>query len=144
MTFAPYGPEDLAREAALRERVGRAWNCTPVPLAEYDPVDCRLERHKRTVAIAELKCHRYRIDTGFYISDHKPPAVRRLAAGFGVPGFLVAAFDDGRAYWVRIEQARAVKIDWRARRDYYGGPEPAEWVAYLDWRPWEPLIEGII
>jgi hypothetical protein len=141
VSFAPYGPEDLTKQEALRQRVEAAWECTAHPFAEYDPVDVRLERAGRTVAVAELKCHQYRIDAGFYISDHKLPRVRALATGFDVPGFLVAAFNDGHAYWVPVAEVRAVRIDWRARRDFYGNPEPAEWVAYLDWDPWQLLEE---
>ena len=139
--LAPYGPHDLDREAALRERVALAWKCTVVRFAELDVVDVRLERHGRTLAVAELKCRDRRYDD-LMISDHKPPALKRWAAGLGVPGFIVVEFnDDGAAIWADVADVRGIRLKWRARRDYYGNLEPAEWVVFLDYDPFRPLEE---
>lgn len=96
--------QEKAEEARVRARIEDVWDIEVTPYHQWDQMDWRGVRNKRTVANFEHKGRRIPSDkyATVFMSQHKYMTLLMTYLATGVPGIFIASWSDGIIKYLNV------------------------------------------
>jgi len=101
-------PEDMQREAEVRQACEKAWSCKLEKLAAYEKLDYAAIRDEKPVAFVEIKCRNHefgKFPTLMFGTTKIERALFYLRT-FGLDTLLVVRDASGECYYTKIEPSK--------------------------------------
>lgn len=120
--------------------VSSAWRCEFAKLPIKYQLDYALTRHKKIVALAEIKCRRYSSSSirslgGYMLSAHKWVAAQSLSQHCGVPFLIILRLTDG-IFFAKPNKPSGLILGGRTDRGDLDDVEPC---VLIDMDKFKPL-----